>query len=245
MEIEITLAKTLKDVEDAFKLVYISYVKQGYIKENSIGMHTPIWNILPTSYIVIARHDNEVVGTMVCITDGPSGIPMDSVAKEQICRLRNEGHELCELSSFATTREFGGTNLVFKMFQYVFKLAEKYLSISDFIIGVNPCHEKFYKSVLLFEHIIENDSYGRMNNVPVIVLKNDINTLKMRYKEKHGSAQEGRNLYDYLCGPQDILQKIQMEIDIDAYQELISDSIFIEILEKHNKTIHANELRYN
>ncbi len=191
----LTLADDLMELEASFRLVYNEYLKSGYILENPAGMHLTDWSLLPSSYVITAYCRQRLVGTLTCVLDSLVGLPLDCLIQDRLNEMRAQRRVLCELSAKASVAEQSANLLLFHMYRYALRLVRDILGATDFVIAVNPRHERYYTKTLLFEPIGELTTYSRMRGAPAMPLRLDLQLAPERYEQKYGCMRPERNLH--------------------------------------------------
>jgi hypothetical protein len=164
----------------ARSIVLAEYVRSGYIDQSAVA--TGARDILPSDQAVasasgvtlVIPHEKKIIGTVSIILDSPSGFPMDSLYKEELDCLREEGKCLAEVVQLATDRTFesgllgigGGLALLFALFRGVLRFGEE-RGIDGFCITVNPKHNRFYEE-LGFVSIGPERSYAALGGAVTV-----------------------------------------------------------------------------
>jgi hypothetical protein len=191
-------AETIEDLEQTFVLVHDEYVRSGYIREAKpsnifFNMH----NLLPHASILLMKCQNTVVCTLSNVLDSvPFGLPMDSVYKQELDQLRNQGRLLCEFCALATAADFRWRNIFAYIFREMLWHAISH-NVNDLCIMVNPKHEAFYRTILLFEDLGPERNYPRLG-VPAVALRADLDTWLERIHEAYMEFEDDCNLHRFL-----------------------------------------------
>ncbi|QDU70319.1 N-acyl amino acid synthase FeeM domain-containing protein [Mucisphaera calidilacus] len=168
------VARDLAEVEECWSLVYRSYIKAGLIEPNAERVHTVPQTISPGTLVAYGRIHDVIVSTMTVYLDGPLGLPLDMVYKDELDQLRGEGRKLVELGLFADRRQhlYRSIDAILELMRYCthYSVNEGHL---DAVVGVNPRHVPFYVKLLGFEAIGETKTYETVNDFPVVLLHLD------------------------------------------------------------------------
>lgn len=70
------LAETPEERRQAFKVVYDAYARRGLIDPHPSKMRVTPFSVLPTTSIVIACREGQVLGTVSLVEGGPLGFPL-------------------------------------------------------------------------------------------------------------------------------------------------------------------------
>src|SRR5262245_55044202 len=109
--IQYRVARTRREREAAFRLVYENYIAAGLIEPNSYRMRVTPYHLLPTTNVFVGTRGGEVLCTMTLIADGEMGLPMESIYADEVMRHREQGMYVGEVSCLATLESGGPTVL--------------------------------------------------------------------------------------------------------------------------------------
>jgi len=163
-------AESDQDFLQSFNLLYERYLKLDYIKESkSFPFHCNAHSLLPKTKKAIFVRKNAVISTLDIVQDTKSGgLPMDEIYNDELKSLRAQGRKLCEVGSLASSSNGNWQNTFMPLFRVVFWHALNN-GMNDICIMVNPKHEAFYKSIMIFESLGKEKFYPGVN-APAICL---------------------------------------------------------------------------
>lgn len=150
----VSLATSLDQVIEAWRLVYRCYTRARFIDSNPWGIHTVRPAVAPDTAVILGHRRSRLANSMTVHFDGALGLSLDAVYREELDRLRGEGRKLAEVGLFADRRDFSvrSTNPLMQLMGVVWHYSTTH-GVTDGVIGVNPRHEKFYSRWLGFERI--------------------------------------------------------------------------------------------
>lgn len=192
--LEFDIARRVEDVVEAWRLVYDAYRRIGIINENEFGIHTVPQAVGPRTVVVLGRLHGEPVTTISAYADGPEGLPLDSVYRDELDALRREGRRLVEVGLLGDRR----ANLarraatLFDLMRYVFFFAVHYPA-DDIVIGVHPHHAKFYMQCFAFDEMGPVKNYAMVNDALVVGLRLDLQTKPKLPRLARGLAHFARH----------------------------------------------------
>ena len=128
----------------------------------------------PETVLTIAR-ESLTVTTLTAMADGPKGLPLDRVYKDELTKLRGQGRTLVEVGLFADRRKHLArtAEALFQLMRYAFFYGKE-RGMTDFVIGVHPRHARFYIRALGFDYLGAERVYPAVNDRPVVLLRGDI-----------------------------------------------------------------------
>lgn len=207
-ELTIKVAESESELKAAFKVLYNAYEQKGYTKKQVKKYRITKYHMLPTTTVLIAKWNEEVIGTFSVIQDSFLGLPADGFS--DLSELRNKSHSVGELSCLAVKKEFRQkNNLVFLLLvKAMLNYAIKYLQLDFFIISVHPSSKAFYRAVM---GMIESRGrmtrhYGFANNQPAIVFFQNVETWYRLLEKRFDSKTEDQNLYQFMISPCENIQ---------------------------------------
>jgi hypothetical protein len=172
------VARTLDDVLEAWQLVYIAYRRVGLIDANPFELHTMPQAVGPQTLVVTGCLGPLSVSTLSVYLDHPGGLPLDSVYKDELARLRGEGRRIMEVGLFGDRRDHLNRSAegLFELMRFAYFYGV-YNKVDDAVIGIHPDHAAFYKRFFAFEQIGDPRDYPTVKNNPVVPLRLDFRTL--------------------------------------------------------------------
>ncbi len=170
----VKFAETIDELEQAFSLVYRVYSEKGYIQEKKDhGMYFTIYSLLPDTVHIVAKSYLKVISNLTQIFDTTEfGLPMDSIYKKELDKIRNKNRSIVELSALATPREHRWRNIFLYQVQVMYWYS-LYKGVDDICIAVNPRHVRFYMHLFPFEIIGEKKIYERVG-APAVALRGKV-----------------------------------------------------------------------
>jgi hypothetical protein len=95
------IARSRKEFEDTFRLIYEEYLQQRLTRPNRLNLRILPHQLLQTSWVFNAVQDENAVATLSLVEDGQYGMPMDDIYGQEVGRLRQAGKQLAELTCLA------------------------------------------------------------------------------------------------------------------------------------------------
>ena len=148
-----------------------------------------IFDALPeTTTLLVERTDTgAAVGALTVVFDSPMGLPADELYRPELDALRASGRKLSEIISLGVAEEAGaGSEILVKLFNFVYLLSKKVRGATDFMITVNPRHVRFYERTLLFGAAGPERSYDKVGGAPALLLRLDLDVPEERVRLEHG-----------------------------------------------------------
>jgi len=144
--LELTLARTQKDLTSAFHLLYDAYVHAGIAEPNEGHVRVTPFHLLPTTEVVVGKLRDEVVSTVTITGDAEFGLPMESMYGGEIRSLRRAGYRLAEVGCFADRR--ASPVRFVEMFACLASLAIQVAIARGYdgiVAATHPRHARFYQ----------------------------------------------------------------------------------------------------
>ncbi len=173
------LAETPELRHAALDLVLEYYKRQGYVPPDAVATHVHRYALVPGAETIVAcDSDGTVLATLTLVPDGPWGLPMDSLYREELTRLRKEGRVLAECIGFASRvlERHATLRLVVSLTRAAMWFALR-SGRTDLVVTVNPRHVHFYARLLPFQIIGAEKQYAAVQNAPAVPLRLNLLTL--------------------------------------------------------------------
>jgi len=189
--VDYRVARSRDELEQAYRLVYQEYFKQGYVDQGPSQIRLSLHNALPQATTFIALIDDQVTATATVIPDSVLGLPMDELYQEEMNVLRQNGQKkLCEVSMLASSSDLFGDKipmmlnakkmfLIFFLFKHIFDYLRTQVEMDYICITVNPKHAGTYDA-LFFQDIGGLKYYDKVNGAPAVAKYLDIRDASRR-----------------------------------------------------------------
>jgi len=173
-------AASRDELEQAFHLVYQSFLQRGYIEKSPAELRLSIFNAFPETVTFVGDLRGKVVATVTLVPDTPVGLPMDEIFHDEVQALRDQGRKITEVTMLADRRHElrRALPVVLVLMKRLFDYATLMLKASDLCITVNPRHESYYRRFLLFEQIGSVRDYPSVRNNPALAARLDLENVR-------------------------------------------------------------------
>ncbi len=184
---EFKIATTREEREQAYQLTYKAYRKQGFIASHPSGMHFRLQHAHPLAATFIGKLDGEVVITMSLFPDSELCLPMDSLYKKELDKLRRRGRFIAEVGTLASSPKVrvGLQQLPMMMNNIMHRYASQHLGVDDLVLAVNPNHELVYRHLILCGRIGRNKPYDKVNGHIAVPLRLNVRRCEKDYHHKY------------------------------------------------------------
>ena len=218
----IKIAETLDEYRQAFQIVHDQYLMSGYLKTaQEHGMLYGIHSLLPKTCVFIFKTYLSVISTITLIQDTPLfGLPMDSLYKDELDSLRDNGRKVVEISALATPRERRWQNLVIFLAKAIYRYC-KYTSIDDMCIMVNPKHVRFYKELLMFEDFGEEKWYDKVD-APAVALRVNFASADKEFEKAYSSNDFDTDLHSFFVKVNNTILDPRLEYPVERNKPMDS-----------------------
>ncbi len=168
------------ELEQAYRLVYLSFLQREYIAESASKLRFSIFNALPETVTFVAELREAIIATVTLVPDTPIGLPMDEIYHEEVQALRDRGRKLAEVTMLADRRHEirRALPVVMQLMKRVFDYATLVLKANDLCITINPRHETYYRRFLLFQPLGGLKTYPSVRNNPALARRLDLDNVR-------------------------------------------------------------------
>jgi N-acyl amino acid synthase FeeM len=183
----IAVAADLPTRRAAYRLVYSLYLEKAYALPHPSRMWLSIFDALPETTTLIVRRGEDVVGALTVIFDSPAGLPADRLYAAELDAMRRLGRRPAEIVSLGVSPEASrGSEILVKLFNFVYLLSRKIRGATDLVSTVNPRHAGFYKRTLPFERAGDVRDYDKVGGAPAVLLRMDLDVAEEHLRSEHG-----------------------------------------------------------
>ncbi|MBW2735356.1 MAG: hypothetical protein JRH20_23475 [Deltaproteobacteria bacterium] len=197
-EFQVSIAQTVEDHREAFRLVQIAYAWLGIESVDGPEMRMTPQHVLPESTIFIVR-DNEgrLVGTMTVTLDSDAGLPLDHDYPEELKDRRGPKRRLVEYGSLAVVArcKHRGVTTLLTMAANWFSLY--HLRATDVVMGVHPKAAALYRALFNFQPLAAARDHVELE-APVQGMAQDLATLEDWFRPRYGcKSVDGMSLHSH------------------------------------------------
>lgn len=221
---ECKVASSRDEWEAALGLVYQAYLRSGLIETNRHQMRVTPYHSLPTTEVLIATDQDEVLCSLSVVGDGELGLPMEAIYPEQVVARRRQGIRFAEVSCLANKRE--GSEQSFSVASRLMALtaqcAEQRL-LDQLLIVVHPHHAGFYERFLAFEMIGERRTYASVCDHPAVAMALDLNGIEYDHPRVY-KRLFGVSFAQEALEPQPISQDLRIDLGMIAAETYVDQS---------------------
>lgn len=168
-EIELSVAKSYHERQEAEQLVYRQYCARGFTVAEPGSQPTVSRIEARRESVIMARIGGRVVGTMTVGIDSPNGLLVDEANRESVDPLREQGLRLGEVVRFALDRDVDSRRVLAALFNAAHGIMEAN-RLHHVFIEVNPRHVAFYRRAFCFKVVGEEKCCPRVG-APSILLR--------------------------------------------------------------------------
>ena len=130
----------------AFRLVHDAYVRAGWMRPNRYGLRVTPHHLLPTTDVLIAKYQEQVIYSLTLISDDQRGLPLASMYPAELDQLRQRHLYLAEVTAVAARPHCLTKRRMFNVFVNLMGLTFQYAcsqGIDRLVIAVHrassPC----------------------------------------------------------------------------------------------------------
>jgi hypothetical protein len=143
--------------------------------EPRLRMRVTPYHALPSTEVLVATKQGQVISTVSLIRDGELGPPMESVYGPEVAWYRQRGFSLAEVSCLADCRQ-GQKRSVPVVMRLMGLMAQcaKRRGVDQLLIAVHPRHVKFYHYFAAFVPIGKERPYHTVCDHPAVAMALDL-----------------------------------------------------------------------
>ncbi|MGE3804977.1 MAG: hypothetical protein AB7K24_09925 [Gemmataceae bacterium] len=165
--IQVKVADNNDEWTQAFRLLTLNYQGRGYDAGGNDYRFTS-FHALPCTTVFVAKEGNTVCATMSLVADNVLlGLPMESLYRAEIQKLRQQGCRLGEVGSLAFAQL--GLRSFTLVFEALCRLMFQYHAAQGgdtWVITINPRHRAYYARTFGFNPLGPRRSYANVQGHP-------------------------------------------------------------------------------
>lgn len=195
--IEIKIADTPSEHEQAARLLYQAYVESGLIERRGAPVRVTSFSMLPTTVRFVALVKGTVVATLSLVQDSRLGLPLEEVCGDVVQALRTQGLVLAEIGALGVERRHRGHGLTLLLYKAMWQTAVE-LGVTQLVATVRPEAAIFYESVLCFKRLVQvSRRYpGIRGDTSALTL--DLRTAVSQFERRFGRATTLKRFNPYV-----------------------------------------------
>jgi hypothetical protein len=238
--VRIQRAVSLKELMEAYSLVYCAYLEQGYILPDPSGLRLRTFEALPEMATFVAKIDGEVAAVMSAVPDSLDlGLPSDQCFGPELQALRAQGRRVCEVTNLAVSREYRNSSVLFDMMQPCFAQA-LYFGCDDIFIAISPGHARFFEDIMPFEPCGDRRSYSKDHEDIVEGERMNLVGIERRLQEIDQMLGEHAFIHDLLMASNPFLGNLD-EVAENARRHFLDPVLLEELfLRRNNLLLRCN-----
>lgn len=240
------IASSREEFEQAFKLLHDCYVNLGIMDPHPSGLRCNVYSALPHASVVIALHNDIVIGTVTLIQDSSFGIPSDNDFIVENNRLREKHGKLAEASAMAIHKDYRkskrSNQLSLHMMNYMQKIFSDYSDCNTLIAVTHPRVYPFYKGLFNFKKSGKPKKYKFANKAMGIHLSATKDSMHDFAFNKLNRRKPHRNLYSFFFEQQFSFFKLPKEVNSSICPKM-SESTLKYFFEEKTKLFYELSIR--
>lgn len=231
------VASTYEDYMESFRLVQNNYKRLKMTKSDDFLRATK-YNLLPTTTVIIAKYNDEVIATISLIIDSSIGLPIDEY--QDISKLRSRGGRIVEIGALTVKEEWRSKSrgLFIPLSIYCVKYAHKVLGCTVAVCSLRKSVQPFYEDIFCFKQFGETKKYEGVNNLESVSLYAVFEEMIMEQREVYKDTPLEKNVFRLLT---EFPWRDQCDLEVPKYR-LITKHLFTDSEMKSLFKVFSNVL---
>ncbi len=168
-----SVATNRDELKAAFQLVYNQYLKTGLVQPSHVGMRITDYQLTEQCEIVVAKVNEQVVGTISIIVD-KLRLPLEPAFPNVISELRKQKLKLAEIGCLAAIQDSESSfSPTFAALTRAAIYRSRALGCDRMVAAVHPRHCRFYKRAMGFEQLSNAIPYESVEGQLAVCLAGD------------------------------------------------------------------------
>ena len=163
-------ARTLKDLESAFRLLQQRYSGIGLSQLAGPLLRIMPYHLRSSSQVFIAKVAGQVVGTVTLVCNSKQGLPMSESFPDAIGNLVQTTNRIGEITSLAVDPEYESRGEVFAQLTRLLTFFARNENLEYLTAVAHPRHAKFYQRAMGAELVSDEKSYAAVEGKPGVAI---------------------------------------------------------------------------
>lgn len=205
-QLKITPAQSPEDFAAAFKILNDCYAEHSTQDSQSSPFYLTPYHLLPTTHVLLAKINHDIVGTVTIVADGAFGLPLEKIC--DLTLLKRISPRLGEATSLAIKKEFREKNdhWLWPISKGLYHYCTDHLGLDLLAITLKNRDRERYEGLLGFRPLdakMANDENSESNPLWIGAYL-DFRALNVFLEQNYKEAPLKRNLRDYFQSPTNI-----------------------------------------
>ncbi len=196
---QIRLARSVKEYEDAFRLIHLAYAYQGIEPLRRIDLRITEQHVLSEAVVLVAYEKEQLVGTVSVTKDSPAGVPLDKDYDAEIATLRRSGAQISEIGSLALVRRCWHSGLMPLLGLAAARVCFRIHGSTHNVIGVHPKAAPVYRAMWNFHQLGSAHQHAELE-APVIGLVQERGAVRKHLEQHYRAYPNGLTPMEYCFG---------------------------------------------
>jgi hypothetical protein len=198
----VRVATTAQEYEDAFRLLQVAFIVQGYESVRARPFRITRHHVLPEATVLVAYEGNRLVGTMTLTLDSPAGLPMvERHYGAAVAALRRDGVRLSEWGSLAVLAPCVGTGVTLLLNMAAYRHSCHQLGATHALVEVHPRGLALYRALFGFEPIGPVVPHGELQ-VDIVGLALDLYGARDFVRRRFNKPMStGKSVFEHFMDP--------------------------------------------
>lgn len=163
-----------QDLRAAFELIYAKYLATGLTHTNPTHMRIAEYQLSEQCEIIVAKHNDRVVGTISLVGETSNRLPLDSAFPMELGDLRSRVTNLMEIGCLAVDDEgVGEASFAFAALTREAIMRARERGCQRMVAAVHPRHGKFYERSMGFERLSDPVNYESVQGQLAVCVAGD------------------------------------------------------------------------
>lgn len=201
-DLTIKLAESKEELEGAFSLLKKWMQKNELIKDKALEekFWVGFYHALPSTSILIALRNGEVVGTLSIVRNNIFGLPIES--HFEVSTLKRYGARIAEVTALAFRENENKDEIIFPLFKYLYEYCIHFMGVDYLLISIQKKLTDFYSNILLFDEIPNLNPIALKNGKPSILnhraMYLDLRLAYKKFAVFYGGKGMTQDLFHYI-----------------------------------------------
>jgi hypothetical protein len=185
-QLSATVATSPEEALAAASIVHDAYVDRGIAPPHASRVRVSPYQVLPQSFVIVAKRGSSVVGTITLQTESELGLPLleERAFRDHVAALRARGRVVAEVGALAVLPPDRGTGVVHLINRAMIDVARA-VGVDDLVMVVSDWAAPLYETTLCFDTFAKAPTYpGLARLTPCAALHLPLDDAERRFEHR-------------------------------------------------------------
>jgi hypothetical protein len=212
----VSVARTVREYEAAFRLVQSAYVADGIESTDSPALRVFGHHLMKEATVLVAYERDRLVGTITLLEDSAAGLLLDNDYPREMCDLRMAAARVAEICALTVVRRCRHHGVAQLLSLAATRYGFVHRACTHIVVGVNPRASDYYAAVWGMRRFAGAQDHAQLH-APVIGFVGPREDVRAHLgRHCHKQAAQGGTFLDHVFGSHTLPEVILPDVGDDS-----------------------------